>query len=55
MVIEVSDNGIGIPHNKIKLIFDEKESDQSAANWDGTGLGLPICKYIITKLKGFIK
>lgn len=55
MVIEVKDNGKGIKFDKLKKIFDEKESDESAENWDGTGLGLPICKYIVEKLKGFIK
>lgn len=55
MVIEVKDNGTGIKSDKLKKIFDEKETDENAENWDGTGLGLPICKYIIEKLGGFIQ
>lgn len=55
MVVQVSDNGKGIPIDKLMDIFKEKETDESAANWDGTGLGLPICKYIIEKMKGCIK
>lgn len=55
MMIEVKDNGKGIKFENLKKIFEEKESDESAENWDGTGLGLPICKYILEKLDGFIK
>jgi len=54
-MIEVEDNGAGIAPNKLKCIFEEKESDESAENWNGTGLGLPICKYIIEQVGGFIK
>lgn len=54
-MIEVKDNGKGIKKSKLSKIFNEKESDESAENWDGTGLGLPICKYIIQKLNGFIR
>jgi len=55
MVIEVKDNGIGIPVHKLSSIFLEKESDQSGDNWDGTGLGLPICLYICHQMRSFIR
>ena len=38
----VCDTGFEIPTDKINKIFDEKESDQTGSNFDGTGLGLPI-------------
>jgi PAS domain S-box-containing protein len=50
----VSDSGIGIPNNKIRLIFDrfgqveQKQSRQSS----GTGLGLPISKSLVNLMGG---
>jgi PAS domain S-box-containing protein len=50
----VSDSGIGIPHNKIRLIFDrfgqvnQERSQQST----GTGLGLPISKSLVDLMGG---
>jgi len=52
--IEVIDNGRGIPKEKMKLIFEENVTDESHENWDGTGLGLPIVKYICNKTNSFI-
>jgi len=43
MMIEVKDNGRGIPKDKIHKIFNVMESDASKGNFDGTGLGLSIC------------
>ena len=43
VVFEVLDTGMGIPSVKLRQVFDEQESDQADANWEGTGLGLPIC------------
>jgi len=54
IVITVRDNGTGIPQDKLSLIFNEKHSDQSNTNWDGTGLGLPICKHLCEVLNGGI-
>mmetsp|Transcript_57718 Transcript_57718/g.48778 ORF Transcript_57718/g.48778 Transcript_57718/m.48778 type:complete len:134 (-) Transcript_57718:449-850(-) len=54
-MFEIKDNGRGIPRDKIELIFDEKHTDESADNWDGTGLGLPICLTICKNMDGFIK
>jgi len=54
-MFEVKDNGKGIPIEKIYSIFDEQETDESADNWDGTGLGLPICLTICRSMNAFIK
>lgn len=53
--IEVRDNGKGIPESKLDLIFNEQESDQTDNNWDGTGLGLPICAQLCNKIDAFIR
>ena len=48
--ISISDNGIGIPDNMKKRIFEPFVSTKA----DGTGLGLAISKQIITAHKGTI-
>jgi len=53
--VYIKDNGKGIPTAKLKFIFGEQHSDQSQMNWDGTGLGLPICAAILEKAGGFIR
>jgi len=54
-MFEVKDNGKGIPKDKIGRIFQEQETDESAENWDGTGLGLPICLTICNNMNAFIR
>ena len=48
LIISVSDTGIGIPQEKLNMIFEEfyRIKDESTKNISGTGLGLPICKRI---------
>lgn len=53
--IEVNDNGKGIAADKQELIFDEQVSDQTDTNWDGTGLGLPICAQLCLKINACIR
>lgn len=50
----VSDSGIGIPHNKHKLIFDRfGQVDQNRSKQStGTGLGLPISKSLVNLMGG---
>ena len=53
MVIEISDNGIGIPGNKLKSIFDPFfSSKNSNTNW---GLGLSYAKKVIKLHYGEIR
>lgn len=54
-MFEIKDNGRGIPKDKLRSIFDEQETDESADNWDGTGLGLPICLTICKSMDAFIR
>ncbi len=55
--ISISDNGIGIEKEYHKAIFDkfhQVPDDASNSKPRGTGLGLPICKEIITHYNGKI-
>lgn len=56
VVIKVMDTGIGIPKNKIKLIFEEfrQESEGLNRGFEGTGLGLTITKRFIEMMNGKI-
>jgi two-component system, sensor histidine kinase len=52
----VADTGIGIPPEKISLIFNifEQVDNSYARQYGGTGLGLSICKQLITLMAGRI-
>jgi signal transduction histidine kinase len=41
----VSDNGVGIPEDRLEIIFDKQESDPEKEG--GTGLGLAIVKTFV--------
>jgi ligand-binding sensor domain-containing protein/signal transduction histidine kinase/DNA-binding response OmpR family regulator len=51
--VKVRDTGIGIPREKMNIIFDpfQQANGSTGRKYGGTGLGLPICKQI-AKLMG---
>jgi signal transduction histidine kinase len=55
--VEVSDTGIGIAEEEVRLIFEEfRQVNISNPNHTGgTGLGLPISKRLVELLGGRIK
>ena len=57
IIISIEDTGIGIPEDKIKIIFEEfrQVSEGRGRNFEGTGLGLTIVKKYVDALKGDIK
>ncbi|MBU2510109.1 response regulator [bacterium] len=55
MILSVIDNGIGIPEDELDTIFDEfVQSSLTKDGSGGSGLGLSICKRIVSDHKGKI-
>ncbi len=54
LVLTVADSGIGIPETELPRVFDEffRASNARKATDSGTGLGLPIARYIAEKHDG---
>ena len=52
--IAITDNGVGIPSDKISTLFDQfaGSSTPGTAKEKGTGLGLPLCKEFADKNGG---
>ena len=55
-MLYVQDNGVGIPEDKVEMMFKSNtlESTPGTANEKGTGLGLGICKDFVNKIGGEI-
>lgn len=56
-VMEISDNGVGIPEDQVHRIFERffRVDNSRSSEIQGTGLGLAIVKHIIQKHDGKIK
>jgi len=52
--IELSDNGIGFHNDFHQVIFEPFKRLHSTEEFNGTGIGLAICKKIMENHKGFI-
>lgn len=53
-IIEIRDNGIGIPEQHYKTIFEPFRRLHSQGEYDGSGLGLATCKKIVEQHSGAI-
>ncbi|HEY5501431.1 MAG TPA: ATP-binding protein, partial [Candidatus Humimicrobiaceae bacterium] len=54
IIVNIADNGIGVPQEEIPKIFDKFHRVKFSGSVQGTGLGLSICKSIIELYKGSI-
>lgn len=56
VVVTVADTGVGIPADALPFVFDEfyRARQPAGHRVEGTGLGLPICRRIVTELGGTI-
>ncbi|WP_038184326.1 hybrid sensor histidine kinase/response regulator [Vibrio rhizosphaerae] len=54
LICRIKDTGIGIEQEKIEQIFEPfcQEDDSITRRYGGTGLGLPICKQLMTLMDG---
>ena len=55
VVLDISDNGIGIPEEEQAKIFGRFYRGKQSAGVDGVGIGLYLTRDIVNKQKGYIK
>lgn len=53
-LVTIEDNGIGIPKDKLKTVFEPFQRLWSQDTYEGTGLGLAICRKIVERHGGRI-
>lgn len=53
--ITIKDNGIGFPQEAAEKIFEQFVRIHGRAEYEGTGMGLAICRKIVQRHKGSIK
>lgn len=53
--IKISDNGRGIPEERIPMIFKRFYREPESANVEGVGIGLYLAREIVMKQKGFLE
>jgi signal transduction histidine kinase len=54
-IYTISDNGIGIPADQLKTIFEVSTRASNSKDFEGTGFGLGLVKRIMDKYGGLIK
>jgi signal transduction histidine kinase len=54
VAFRVADNGVGIPPEHLEKIFEPFFTTKAASAQDGHGLGLAVCREIVTSLGGDI-
>jgi signal transduction histidine kinase/DNA-binding response OmpR family regulator len=54
LIIKLSDDGVGIPYEKLSSIFNKYQQARTSDSIMGSGLGLAICKNIVEAHKGTI-
>lgn len=57
VVLEVSDNGKGVPEDKLVHIFEQfyRGDEARGSKCDGNGLGLYVCQYIVAAHEGKVR